>query len=354
MFDYYEILGVPRQASQEEIKSAYRRLALKYHPDRNPGNKNAEEQFKRISEAYQVLSDAERRQLYDLYGHAGLNGLDLGAGFSGFDDIFGSFGDIFEEFFGFGGRRHSQAPQAQPGADLRYQITLTLEQVVKGLETEIEVERREVCDHCQGQGMEPGSQRQACPQCGGRGQVSQSRGILRVFTTCPRCRGTGSYISSPCRACGGGGTVRKRDRVQVRIPPGMDNGTRLRLRGEGEPGRFGGPAGDLYVEVRVAPHHLFKRQGKDLYYQAELSFVAAALGAEIEVPTMNGQTTLTIPPGTQSGATFRLRGEGVPDLRNHKRGDLVVQVSLLTPTNLTPHQEELLREFLNLEKASPQ
>jgi len=352
MFDYYEILGVSRHASPEEIKSAYRRLALQYHPDRNPGDKNAEERFKQISEAYQVLSDSERRRLYDLYGHAGLNGIDLGAGFSGFDDIFGSFSEIFEDFFGFGTSRRSQAPRAQPGADLRYQLSLTLEQVVQGLDTEIEVERRVVCSRCQGQGMEPGSQRQPCPQCGGRGQVSQSRGLLRVFTTCPRCRGAGSYISSPCQTCGGSGTYKEKRRVQVRIPPGMDNGTRLRLRGEGEPGRFGGPPGDLYIEIKVAPHPLFSRQGKDLYYQTQLSFVAAALGVEIEVPTMNGKAKLFIPPGTQSGATFRLPGEGVPDLRQHKRGDLIVEVALLTPTHLSPQQKELLQEFLKLQQTT--
>ncbi len=352
MWDYYDLLKVGRNASVDDIKGAYRRLALKYHPDRNPGNKDAEEQFKRISEAYQVLSDPEKRQLYDLYGHAGLSGVDLG-GFGGFDDLFGSFGDIFEDFFGFG-RRKSRATQAQAGADLRHQVSLTLEQVVQGLHTELEVARRISCRRCNASGMEPGTERQVCPQCGGRGQISQSRGLLRVFTTCSTCRGMGSFITSPCQDCGGAGTLRENRKVQLRIPPGVDHGTRLRLRGEGETGRFGGPPGDLYIEVKVSPHPLFTRQGQSLHYQTHLSFVAATLGAEVEVPTLNGVAKLHIPPGTQPGATFRLQGEGLPDLRGARRGDLVVEVVLKTPLHLSTRQEELLKEFLALEaQANP-
>ncbi len=349
MDDYYETLGVPRNAILEEIKSAYRRLALKYHPDKNPGDKVAEEEFKRVSEAYQVLSDSEKRQLYDLYGHAGLAGLDVG-GFSGFEDIFGSFGEVFEDFFGFG-RPRSRRSWAQPGADLRHRVVLTLEQVFLGVDAAIDVERRVGCPRCGGQGLEPGTQPQTCPRCGGRGQVSQSRGPLRIFTTCPECRGAGSVISSPCITCGGAGMVREKKQVQVRIPPGVDSGTRLRLRGEGEAGKSGGPPGDLYIEVQMAPHPLFTRHGQDLYYRAQLSFVESALGKEIQIPTLSSPTRLQVPPGTQPGANFRLPGEGLPGLRGKERGDLVVEVALKTPTHLSPQQEELLREFLKLEAA---
>lgn len=345
MEDYYETLGISRSATLEEIKTAYRRLALKYHPDKNPGNQAAEERFKRLSEAYQVLADTEKRQLYDLYGHAGLAGLDVG-GFSGFEDIFSSFGEVFEDFFGFGRRRGHTRPQ--PGADLRHRVVLTLEQVVKGVDTGIEVERRALCHRCRGSALEPGTQRQNCRRCGGRGQVSQSRGLLKIFTTCPECRGAGSLIANPCQECGGAGTVLEKKQVQVRIPPGVDHGTRLRLRGEGEAGRSGGPPGDLYLEVQIAPHPRFTREGKDLQYRAQLSFVEAALGLEVEIPTLNSSTRLTIPSGTQPGATFRIPGEGMPGLRGNSRGDLVVAVELKTPTNLTAKQEKLLKEFLKL------
>jgi len=345
MEDYYETLGISRNATLEEIKTAYRRLALKYHPDKNPGDKIAEERFKSLSEAYQVLADTEKRQLYDLYGHAGLAGLDMG-GFSGFEDIFSSFGEVFEDFFGFGRRRGRTRPQ--PGADLRHRVVLTLEQVVQGMDTSLEVERRVSCRRCQGHGLEPGTQRQTCGRCGGRGQVSQSRGLLKIFTTCPECRGAGSLISTPCKECGGAGAILERKQVQVRIPPGVDNGTRLRLRGEGEAGAAGGPPGDLYIEVQIAPHSRFTREGKDLQYRAQLSFVEAALGSAVEIPTLSSHAHLTIPPGTQPGAVFRLPGEGMPGLRGNSRGDLVVEIDLKTPTDLTPKQEKLLKEFLKL------
>ena len=349
MEDYYDILGIPRNATLEEIKTAYRRLALKYHPDKNPGDRSAEEKFKNLSEAYQVLADIEKRQLYDLYGHAGLAGLDMG-GFGGFDDIFSGFGEVFEDFFGFGRRRGRT--RAQPGADLRQRVILTLEQAVQGVDTAIEVERRCRCRACQGSGLEPGTRPQACVRCGGRGQVGQARGLLKIFTTCPECRGAGSLITTPCRECRGGGAVREKKQVQLRIPPGVDQGTRLRLRGEGEAGVGGGPPGDLYIEVEIAAHPLFTREGKDLQYRARLSFVAAALGAEMDIPTLNSRTRLVIPPGTQPGATFRISGEGFPDLRGNSRGDLVVEVDLQTPTHLTPQQESLLQEFLRLSEGA--
>jgi molecular chaperone DnaJ len=348
MTNYYELLGVGANATVDEIKSAYRQLALKYHPDRNPGDKTAEEEFKRVSEAYQVLSDPEKRQLYDLYGPAGLNGFDVG-GFGGFEDIFSSFGDIFEDFFGLGRRRGGRASRAQFGADLRHTVTLTLEEVLTGVEKTITVERRILCQRCEGQGMEPGTSTQTCSTCGGRGQVSQSRGMLRVFTTCPVCRGAGSFIPHPCETCGGSGTIKEERQIQVRIPPGVDTGTRLRLRGEGEAGRFGGPPGDLYIEAQVMPHPFLRRKGRDLLYQTELSFVEAALGWEIIVPTLKGDAPLHIPPGTQPGEVFSLKGEGLPDLKTRKRGDILVEISLKTPTSLSPHQEELLKEFLTSE-----
>ena len=346
MTEYYEILGVSRDASVEEIKGNYRQLALKHHPDKNPGDKQAEEQFKLISEAYQVLADTEKRELYDLYGHAGLAGMNVG-GFSGFEDIFGSFGDIFEEFFSFG-KRPAQAERAQPGADLRQRVVLTLEEVVRGLDTSLEVERRVSCRRCGGSGLEPGAQRQSCPRCGGRGQVSQPRGFLKIFNNCPDCLGAGTLITSPCVNCGGGGTVKEKKQLQVRIPPGVDSGTRLRLRGEGEAGARGGPAGDLYLEVQITPHPIFSRKERDLRYQAHLSFVEAALGATVTIPTLNSKKLLRVPAGTQPGATFRIPREGLPGLRGKSRGDLVVEVALETPTRLSSQQKRLLEEFLKL------
>jgi molecular chaperone DnaJ len=342
--DYYELLRVFPNATIEEIKSSYRQLALKYHPDRNPGDKGAEEEFKKVSEAYQVLSDPEKRKIYDLYGPEGLKGFDVG-GFGGFEDIFSNFGEVFEDFFGFS-RRGSRASRAQPGADLRYGITLTLDEVLKGVEKEIAVERRVPCQRCDSQGMEPGTRAETCASCGGRGQITQNRGLLRVFTTCPACRGAGSFITRPCKACEGSGAIREERQIQVRIPPGVDTGTRLRLRGEGEAGRQGGPAGDLYIEVQVAPHPLLRRRGRDLLYRTELSFVEAALGWQVVIPTLNGDAPLAIPAGTQSGDIFSLAGAGLPDLKSLKRGDILVEVALKTPTNLTSHQEELLKEFL--------
>lgn len=346
MKEYYEILGISREASLEQIKGTYRRLALKYHPDKNPGDASAEEQFKLISEAYQVLSDSEKRQLYDLYGQAGLAGMDIG-GFSGFEDIVGSFGEMFEEFFSFGGHR-ARADRPQPGADLRHRVVLTLEEVAHGLETSLEVERRVSCQRCGGNGLEPGTQRQTCPRCGGKGQISQARGLLKLFHNCPDCLGAGTLITSPCLNCGGGGAVKEKKQMHVRIPPGVDTGTRLRLRGEGEAGTLGGPPGDLYLEVQIALHPFFTRQERDLHYRATLSFVEAALGATITIPTLNSQTRLAVPPGTQTGAAFRIPGQGLPGLKGKSPGDLVVEVALETPNHLTPQQKKLLQEFLNL------
>ena len=346
MTSYYEILEVSREATLEEIKTAYRRLALTYHPDKNPGDKVAEEQFKRISEAYQVLADLEKRQLYDLYGAAGLAGMDVGA-FSGFEDVFNSFGEAFEDFFGFG-RSRSRPDEPQPGADLRQRVVLTLEEVARGLSTSLSVDRRVHCPRCGGNGAEPGSDPQACPRCQGKGQVSQSKGLLKIMTTCPECQGAGTVVNTPCTGCEGAGVIKEKKQIQVRIPPGVDTGTRLRLRGEGEVGTNGAPPGDLYLEVYVAPHPVFTRKDKDLYYRAQISFVEAALGTEVEVPTLTAQTRLLIPPGTQPGATFRIPGLGLPGLRGKAPGDLVVVVDLQTPTRLSELQKQLLRQFLQL------
>ena len=347
MTTYYEILEVSREASLEEIRTAYRRLALQYHPDKNPGDQVAEDRFKQISEAYQVMADPEKRQLYDLYGAAGLAGLDV-SGFSGFEDIFNSFGEVFEDFFSFG-RSRNRPDQPQPGADLRQPVVLTLEEAARGVNTSLTVERRVSCPSCQGSGGASGNQRQACSRCRGKGQVSQSQGFLKVFITCPDCQGAGTIIPTPCSACQGAGVIKEKKQLQVRIPPGVDTGARLRLRGEGEAGTHGAPPGDIYLDVCVAPHPIFTRKRKDLYYRAQISFVEAALGTEVEVPTLTAPTRLAIPPGTQPGATLRIPGLGLPDLRGKSLGDLVVVVDLQTPTRLSEQQKQLLQEFLIME-----
>jgi molecular chaperone DnaJ len=346
MKDYYEILGISREVTLEEIKSAYRQLALKYHPDKNPGDRLAEGQFRLISEAYQVLADSEKRQLYDLYGHAGLVGMDL-SGFSGFEDIFGSFGEMFEEFFDFGGNG-ARAELGQSGADLTHRVVLTLEEVLQGLDTSLEVEHQITCQRCGGHGVEPGADHQSCSRCDGTGQINQPRRFLKMVNHCPDCHGTGTIITAPCVNCGGRGTVKEKKQLQVRIPPGVDTGTRLRLRGEGDAGIMGGPPGDLYLEVQIAPHPCFTRQQRNLHYRARLSFVEAALGTTLTIPTLHSHTHLKVPPGTQSGAAFRLPGQGLPGLKGKSRGDLVVEVALETPTNLTPQQKKLLQEFRKL------
>jgi molecular chaperone DnaJ len=350
MKDYYEILEVSRRATLEEIKVSYRRMALKYHPDKNPGDRVAESHFKKVSEAYQVLSDSEKRQIYDLYGHAGLADLDLG-GFGGFEDIFSSFGDVFEDFFNYG-RSRNRSDQPQPGADLRAQVIVTLEQALRGLETSLEIERRSVCNVCDGSGLEPGTERQTCPTCSGQGQVSQTKGQLKIFNTCPQCQGAGTIVPFPCKACGAAGISQEKKTLQVRIPPGVDTGTRLRLRGEGEAGRLGGKPGDLYIEVQIAPHPLFPRKNLDLYYRVRLSFVEAALGTEVVVPTLESQARLNLPAGTQPGDAFRLPGKGMPGLRSKNRGDLVVVADLQTPECLSPQQKTLLQEFLRLSETA--
>ena len=346
--DYYEVLGVDRNASDSELKKAYRKLALKFHPDRNPGDRAAEEQFKEAAEAYDVLRDANKRQIYDQYGHQGLEGSGF-SGFGGFEDIFSSFGDIFEDFFGFGGGRRSRS-RVHRGSDLRYDMQLTFMEAVFGTEKKIDVEKAESCVDCEGSGAAPGTGVETCPQCGGSGQIGRSQGFFTVRTTCTQCRGQGQVIANPCSTCRGQGKVLARKKVSVRIPAGVDNGSRLRLTGEGEAGAYGGPHGDLYVFIHAENHEFFKRDDTNVLCQIPVSFVQAALGDTVSIPTLQGETELQIPKGTQPGDVFRVRGEGIPSLRNGHRGDQIVQINVKTPTNLNKKQVALLKEFASLEE----
>ena len=345
--DYYEILGVGRNADEIELKTSYRKLALKYHPDRNPGDKQAEENFKEASEAYEVLRDPQKRNIYDQFGHQGLEGSGF-SGFSGFEDIFSSFGGIFEEFFGFSTGRSSRS-RTQRGADLRYDLTLSFMESAFGTETKINLEKLEICPSCQGTKCEPGTHPDTCRQCNGSGQVSRSQGFFTVRTTCYQCSGTGQIIPNPCKSCHGLGQIKVNKKVTVKIPAGVDNGSRLRLSGEGEAGIYGGSPGDLYVFIHVEPHEFFERDNTNIICQINISFVQAALGDTIAVPTLNGKKQLKIPKGTQPGDIFRFRGEGIPSLRNGKRGDEVIQVLIKTPTHLNKKQEALLKEFAQIE-----
>jgi len=342
--DYYEVLGVNRDASEEEIKKAYRRLAMKWHPDRNPDNPRAEEYFKEAKEAYEVLSDAQRRAAYDRYGHAAVDPAAAAAqagtgGFGGFGDV---FSDLFGEIFG-GGRSARQG--AFRGADLRYNLEITLEQAARGLETQIRVPTTAECSACRGSGARPGSQPQTCPTCRGRGQVRMAQGPFSITQTCPRCHGVGRVVVHPCPSCDGAGRVRQHKTLQVRIPAGVDEGDRVRLAGEGEPGSGGGPPGDLYVQIHIRPHPVFQREGDDLHCEMPISFAVAALGGEIEIPTLEGSARIRIPAETQSGKAFRLRGKGIRGVRSQTPGDLYCHVVVETPVHLTERQKELLREF---------
>ncbi|MBI3814916.1 MAG: molecular chaperone DnaJ [Nitrospinae bacterium] len=344
--DYYEVLGVQKNASEGDIKKAYRKMAMQYHPDRNPGNKEAEEKFKEAAEAYEVLREPEKRSLYDAYGHEGLKGTGF-TGFRGFEDIFTSFGDIFEDFFGFGGRRRERT-YAQQGADLRYDLEISFMDAVKGKETEIEAEKYEACKTCNGSGAAPGTEPVICPLCRGTGQVTRSQGFFHISTTCNQCHGAGMVIKDPCKECRGTGHVKRGKKLSVKIPAGVDTGSTLRLKGEGEEGVRGGPPGDLYVVLHVKEHEFFKRDEYNVICEIPISFSQAALGAEIEVPTFEGTEKLTMPRGTQTGKSFKLEGSGIPHIRGHGRGDQIVQVVVKTPTKLTKRQEELLRELAEI------
>ncbi|GGO78522.1 chaperone protein DnaJ [Marinobacterium nitratireducens] len=343
--DYYEVLGVSRDTSDRDIKKAYRRMAMKFHPDRNPGDAEAEDKFKEVNEAYEVLSDAQKKAAYDQYGHAGLEQGAGGFGGGGFDGSFSDiFGDVFGDIFGGGGggRRRSSV---QRGADLRYNLDLSLEEAVRGVEKSIKVPTLVPCDTCDGSGAKPGTSAKACGTCGGHGQVRMQQGFFSVQQTCPTCRGEGKVISDPCGSCRGHGRVEKVKTLSVKIPPGVDTGDRIRLSGEGEAGSHGGPAGDLYVQVNVQQHPIFERDGRNLYCEVPISFVDAALGGELEVPTLDGRVKLRVPAETQTGKLFRLRGKGVSPVRGGPTGDLLVRVVIETPVHLTSRQKELLKEF---------
>ncbi|MGD9505401.1 MAG: molecular chaperone DnaJ [Syntrophobacteraceae bacterium] len=349
--DYYEVLGVSRTATEEEIKKSYRKLALQFHPDRNPGDKDAEERFKEAAEAYEVLRDQQKREIYNTYGHEGLQGAGFN-GFRGYEDIFSSFGDVFQEFFsfGFGGGQRPRT-SARPGNDLGFELPLTFEESVFGAEREIEIETYGVCEACKGSGAEPGTQESVCPTCRGQGQVAQTQGFFRISTVCARCQGSGRVLASPCKACQGQGRVKQSRRVQVKCPAGVDTGTRLRLRGEGEAGYRGGPPGDLYVRIHVEAHDFFDRDGDDLYGKVFISFVQAILGDSIEMPTLDGKgKKIDIPPGTQPGAVIRFAEEGVPHLRGYGRGDLFVEVDVKIPEDITDRQKELLHEYAEIDR----
>lgn len=340
--DYYEILGVTRQASEQELKSAYRKLAMKYHPDRNPGDKQAEERFKEAAEAYSVLSNAESRARYDRYGHAGVNaaaGAWAGGDFGGFEDILGDlFGDLF-------GTRSNRRSGPQRGSDLRFDLEISLEQAANGHLTTIDIPRLEECPECQGSGAAPGTSPSVCNLCGGHGQLRYQQGFFSVSRTCHQCRGSGRIITSTCRNCSGQGRVERRQQIEVKIPAGVDTGARLRVPGEGEAGVNGGTRGDLYVVIHVREHDLFERQGNNLYVNVPITFAQAALGAEILVPTLDGEESLTIPEGTQTGSIFRIHGKGIVSLQGHGRGDLYVVVTVLTPKRLSREQRRLFEQL---------
>ena len=345
--DLYEVLGVNRDASEDELKKAYRKLAMKFHPDRNPDNKEAEEKFKEGKEAYEILTDANKRAAYDRYGHEGVNpsmgGGGSGQGFDGFADAFGDiFGDIFGGGGGGGGRGRSNVYR---GADLRYNLEISLEEAARGAEKTIRIPAQEECEPCHGTGAKPGTQPKTCPTCGGAGQVRIQQGFFSIQQTCPKCHGSGRIIPEPCTSCGGAGRVKRQKTLEVKIPAGIDNGMRLRHGGQGEPGVNGGPAGDLYVEIHIKQHAVFQRDGDDLHCEMPISFTTAALGGEIEIPTLDGAANIRIPAETQSAKVFRLRGKGIRNVRSHAPGDLMVHVIVETPVKLTDRQKELLREF---------
>jgi molecular chaperone DnaJ len=343
--DYYEVLGVNRDASDEEIKKAYRKLAMKWHPDRNPDNPKAEDRFKEAKEAYEILADAQKRPLYDQFGHggvdpaaAGAGGFGAGAGFGNFAD---TFGDIFSDIFG-GGRGRSNVYR---GADLRYNLEISLEDAARGTETRIRIPAMEECATCHGSGAKPGTSPTTCPTCQGHGQVRMQQGFFSIQQTCPRCHGSGKIVASPCQTCGGAGRVKQHKTLAVKIPAGVDEGDRIRLSAEGEAGMNGGPPGDLYVVVHLKPHAVFTRDHNDLHCEMPISITTAALGGDIEIPTLDGYAKIKVPAGTQTGQMFRLRSKGIKGVRSSGHGDLICHVSVETPVNLTPRQKELLQEL---------
>ncbi|MDT7687401.1 MAG: molecular chaperone DnaJ [Acidobacteriota bacterium] len=355
--DYYEVLGVSRGANEAEIKSAYRKLAIRYHPDKNPGDHEAEEKFKEAAEAYSVLSDADQRMRYDRFGHAGVSSGAAGAaqgawgaqGFGGIEDILGDlfgFGDVFG-----GGRSGSGGRSAaQRGADLRYDLEMTLEEAAAGMTAQLRIPRLEACEECKGSGAAAGTQPETCSACAGTGQIRYQQGFFSVARTCGQCRGAGRVIRTPCEACKGAGRVEREKQIEVKIPAGVETGSRLRLAGEGEAGAQSGPAGDLYVVIHVKEHEVFERQGNNLYASVPVTFAQAALGSETSVATLDGQETLKVPAGTQTGTIFRMKGHGMPVLGGRGRGDLFVSVTVVTPTTLTREQRKLLEQLAQIEE----
>ena len=342
--DYYEVLGVNRDASEEEIKKAYRKLAMKHHPDRNPDNPKSEGLFKEAKEAYEVLSDAGKRGAYDQYGHAGVDrqaGMGAGAAGAGFGSFADAFGDIFGDIFGAGRQRSN----VYRGADLRYNLEISLEEAARGTETRVRIPTMEKCEICGGSGAKPGTQPMTCPTCGGQGQVRMTQGFFSIQQTCPKCHGSGKVVQSPCTTCNGAGRIKRQKTLSVKIPAGVDEGDRIRLSGEGEAGVNGGPSGDLYVVIHVRAHEVFSREGNDLHCEMPVSITKAAVGGEIEIPTLDGYAKIRIPLETQTGKVFRLRGKGIKGVRSNAYGDLLCHVVLETPVNLTPRQKELLQEL---------
>ena len=337
--DYYEVLGLNRDASAEDIKKSYRKLAMKHHPDRNPDNPKSEERFKEAKEAYEILTDAGKRAAYDQHGHAGVDAAaGAGAGFGNFSD---AFGDIFGDIFG-GGRSRSNVYR---GADLRYNLEISLEDAARGTETRIRIPAMEECQICHGSGAKPGTSPTTCTTCGGNGQVRMQQGFFSIQQACPKCHGSGKVVTSPCAACHGAGRIKQHKTLAVKIPAGVDEGDRIRLSGEGEAGVNGGPSGDLYVVIHIKPHSVFQRDHNDLHFEMPISFTTAALGGEIEIPTLDGYAKIKIPPETQSGKVFRLRGKGIKGVRSSSHGDLMCHMVLETPVNLTARQKELLAEL---------
>jgi molecular chaperone DnaJ len=348
--DYYEILGVSRKCTCEEIKRAYRKKALQYHPDRNPGDKQAEENFKEAAEAYSVLMDSEKRAIYDKYGHQGLRGEEF-SGFSGFNSsIFQDFEDILGNFFNFGfGNSFSSSRTnrgySKRGRDLAVEVKISMEEAASGVEKEIQISRSETCPICHGSKMKPGTQKKECPICRGRGKLRQQQGFFSLIQTCPRCGGTGYIIPDPCEGCGGTGKIKKKKKVSFKIPAGIEDGMKLRIQGEGEVGEQGTPRGDLYVRVRVRKHKYFQREGSDLLCEIKISFPRAALGTQVKIPTLEGEEILEIPSGVQSGKLLKLKGKGIQSLNNHQKGDLYIKVNVETPKNLKRKQKEILKKF---------
>jgi molecular chaperone DnaJ len=345
--DYYEVLGVSRDCSEQELKSAYRKQALKYHPDRNPGDHSAEEKFKEASEAYQVLSDADKRAAYDRFGHAGLGGQGFGAGpFAGSVDLGDIFGDFFGEMFSVGGAgRGGSRSRQQRGDDLRFDLTINFEDAIFGKETEVKIRRLEVCGTCHGKGSASGRGPSVCSQCNGHGQLRYQQGFFSVARTCVACGGTGSVISDPCQTCRGEGRAATEVKLTVKVPPGVEDGTRIRYSGEGDAGRMGGPKGDLYVILSIRPHDFFERQGHDLHCVIPISFPQATLGAEFQIPAIDGPVTIKVPEGTQNGKELRVRGRGVPYLNEKGKGDLVVRVEVQIPRKLSRAQRDLVAKL---------